>query len=44
MDRDHSVISEITLKYCVSDYFDDYEGYCMSSMRFSPTVVEIMVI
>ena len=31
MNRDHSVIFEITPKYCISDSFVDYEGYSISS-------------
>ena len=42
--RDHSVIFETALKYCLSDSFVDYEGYSISSKGFLPTVVEIMVI
>ena len=42
--RDHSVIFEITPKYCISDSFVDYEGYSISSKGFLPTVVDIMVI
>ena len=38
--RDHSVIFEITPKYCISDY----EGYAISSKGFLNTVVDIMVI
>ena len=30
--RDHSVIFEIAPKYCISDYFVDYEGYYISSL------------
>ena len=41
--RDHSVISEIASKYCISDSFVDYEGYSVSSKGFLPTVVDIMV-
>ena len=44
MNRDHSVIFEIAPKYCISDSFVDYEGYSISSERFLPTVVDIMVI
>ena len=44
MNRDHSVIFEITPKYCISDSFVDYEGYSISSKGFLPTVVDIMVI
>ena len=42
--RDHSVIFETALKYCISDSFVDYEGYFISSKGFLPTVVDIMVI
>ena len=41
--RDHSVVSEIAPKYCVSDSFVDYEGYSISSKEFLPTVVDIML-
>ena len=39
-----SVIFEIASRYCISDFFVDYEGYSISSMGFLPTVVDIMVI
>jgi len=39
-----SVIFEVATKYYLSDSFDDYEGYSVSSKRFLPTVVDIMVI
>ena len=39
-----SVIFEIAPKYCISDFFVDYEGYFISSKGFLPTVVDIMVI
>ena len=42
--QNHSVILEVTPKYCISDSFVDYEGYSISSMGFLPTVVDIMVI
>ena len=42
--RDHSVIFEITSKYCILESFDDYDGYSISSKGFLPTVVDIMVI
>ena len=42
--RDHSVIFEITPKYCISDYSVHYEGYSISSKGFLPTVVDIMII
>ena len=41
--QDHSVIFEIVPKYCISDSFVDYEVYSISSKRFLPTVVDIMV-
>ena len=44
MNRDHSVVFEIAPKYCISDCFDDYEGYAMSSKGLLPTVIDIMVI
>ena len=40
MNRDHSVIFEIASNYCISDSFFDYDGYCISSKGFLPTVVE----
>ena len=42
--RDHSVIFEIAFKYCFSHSFVDYDGYSISSKRFLPTIVDIMVI
>ena len=42
--RDHSVISEIASKYCISDSFVDHDGYSISSKGFLPAVVDIMVI
>ena len=30
MNRDHSVISEIASKYCISDSFVDHDGYSIS--------------
>ena len=44
MNRDHSVIFEISPKYCILDSFVDDEGYSISSKGFLPTVVDIMVI
>ena len=45
MNRDHSVIFEITSKYCVSDSFVDHDGYSISSKGVLPTVVvDIMII
>ena len=43
-DRDHSVIFEIASKYCFSDSFADHDGHSISSERFLPAVVDIMVI
>ena len=42
--RDHSVVFEIALKYCISDSFIGYEVYSISSKRFLPTVVDITLI
>ena len=42
--RDHSVVFEIASKYCISDSFVDYEDYYISSKRFLPAVVVIIVI
>ena len=42
--RDHSVVFEIASRYCVSDFFVNYDGYSISSKGFLPTVVDIMVI
>ena len=44
MNRDHSVVFEISSKYCISDSFVDYGGYSISSEGFLPTIVDIMVI
>ena len=44
MNQDHSVIFEITFKYCILDSFIDYEGYSNSPKGFLTTVVDIMVI
>ena len=42
--RDHSVVFEIASKYCISNYFVDYDGYSISSKGFLPTVLDTMVI
>ena len=34
---------EIASKYCISDSFVDYNGYCISSKGFLPTEVDTMV-
>ena len=39
MNKDHSVVSEIASKYCISDSFVDCDGYSISSKGFLPTVV-----
>ena len=44
MNRDHSVVSEIASKYCISDFFVDHDGYSISSKGFLPAIVDIMVI
>ena len=44
MNRDHSVVFEITSKYCISDSVVDHDGYSISSKGFLPAVVDIMVI
>ena len=44
MNGDHFVIFEIPSKYCISDYFVDYDGYSISSKGFLPTVEDTMVI
>ena len=40
MNRDHSVVSEIVSKDCISDSFEDYDGYSISYKGFLPTVVD----
>ena len=44
MNRDHSVVFEITSKYCILESFVGYGSYSISSKVFLPTVVDIMVI
>ena len=41
--RDHSVIFEITSKYCILDSSVDHDGYPIFSKGFLPIVVDIMV-
>ena len=41
--KDPSVVFEIASKYCISDSFVDYDGYCISSKGFLPAV-DVMVI
>ena len=36
MNKDHSVVFEITSKYCILDSFVDYEGYSITSKGFLP--------
>ena len=42
--RDRPVVFETALKYCILDSFVDYEGYCISSKGFLPTIVDIVVL
>ena len=42
--RDHSVVFETASKYCILDFFVDYDSYSISSKGFLPTVLDIMVI
>ena len=44
MHRDHSVVYEIASKYCISDSFVDHDDYSVSSNRFLPVVIDIIVI
>ena len=44
MNRGHSVVFEIASKYRISDSFFDCDGSSISSKRFLPTVLDIMVI
>ena len=44
MNRDHSVVFEIAHKYCILDFFVDYDGYSISSEGFFLTVVDVMVV
>ena len=44
MNRDHSVIFEITSKDCISDSFIYHDGDSISSEGFLPAVANIMVI
>ena len=43
MNRDHAVVFEIASKYCILDFFVDYDSYSISSKGYLPTV-DIMVI
>ena len=38
--RGHSVVFEITSKYCISDSFVAHDGYSISSKGFLPAVVD----
>ena len=42
--RDHSIVFDISSKYCISDSLLDHDGYSISSKGFLPTVVDIMII
>ena len=44
MNRDHSVVFEIASEYGISNSFVDHDGCSISSERFLPTVVDVMVI
>ena len=44
MNWDHSIVFEVVPKYCILNFFIDYEGYSISSKGFLPTVVDTMVI
>ena len=44
MNRDHSIVFEISSKYFISDSFVDHDDYSISSEEFLPAVVDIMVI
>ena len=44
LNRDHSVIFETALKYCILDSSVDYLAYHISSKGFLPIVIDIMVI
>ena len=45
MNKDHPVVFETAKsKYCILDYFVNYDGYSISSKGFLPTVVDMMVI
>ena len=44
MNRDHSVIFEISSKYFILNPFVDYDGYSISSKGFLPAVVNIMAL
>ena len=37
-------IFEIAPKYCISDFFVDYEGYFISSKEFLTTIIDVMII
>ena len=39
MNKDHSVIFETASKYCILNYFVDYDGYSISFKGFLPTVL-----
>ena len=44
MNRDHSVVFEITPKYCIFESLVDCDSYSISSKGFLPTAVDVMVI
>ena len=43
MNRDHSVVFEISSKYCITDSFVDHDGYSISYEGFLSAVVDITV-
>ena len=43
MNQDHSVIYEISPKYCILDSFVGHESYSIYSKGFLPTVEDIIV-
>ena len=43
MNRDHSAVFEAASKYCILDSSVDHDGYSISSERFLPTVVDMIV-
>ena len=39
--RDHSVVFEVTSKYCISDSFVDHDGYCKKAKWLSEQALQI---
>ena len=44
VNRDHSIVFEISSSYCTLDSFVVHDGYSISSEGFLPAVVDILVI